>query len=507
MRRNVTAVVLCGLVGCALAGVLIAVGGPDEPQAAVVQVHRSSTASHVTSRRLDCTLRRRHFRTLPELRPTPFCVAVRRGAKVAGEDILVTPRPDPKRNPHEQFGLMLISSDGKLLWYQRRPYKVHDLKPVTYHGQPALAFFERDSAGGYYELLDQQYRPLVRIRAGKDIPTDEHELQLTSDGMAYVGSDPVGPKNITDYVVREIDPATGRARFEWKARGNIALADSFEARPHNGAPWDYFHGNSIDPPTATDPTMVVSARNTSSVYGIDGRTGKTQWILGGKRDQFHLARHPKWVFCTQHDVRRLPGNRLLMFDNGGTHIAATPRCPVHPARVLLFKLDPARHRVKLLRSISSVGLAQSGGGILSGWVGSAVPQSGGDMLVDWGSVPRVSSIGSDGREKLVLRLRYWSYRAAPVRWVGRPPGSPAMVAKRGKGHVTIWASWNGATEIKRWQILAGKDPNALSPVGSAPFEDLETRIRVHTDQPYVTVRALDANGSTLGTARTAKVQR
>jgi hypothetical protein len=30
---------------------------------------------------------------------------------------------------------------------------------------------------------------------------------------------------------------------------------------------------------------------------------------------------------------------------------------------------------------------------------------------------------------------------------------------------------------------------------------------VHTDQPYVTVRALDANGSTLGTARTAKVQR
>src|SRR5262245_7572530 len=480
MRRNVTAVVLCGLVGCALAGVLI-FDGPDEPQAAVVQVHRSTTASRVAdARRLDCKLERRRFRTLPDLRPTPFCVAVRRGAKVADEDILVTPRPDPKRNPHEQFGLMLISNDGKLLWYMRRPYKVHDLKPVTYHGQPALAFFERDSSGGYYELLDQQYRSIVRIRAGGGIPTDEHELQLTPDGMAYLGSDPVKRGNITDYVVREIDPASGSARFEWRARGNVALGDSYAARAHDGTPWDYFHGNSIDPPTASAPPTAVSPPHPAAIYGIDRRTGKTQWILGGKRDQFHLARHPKWVFCTQHDVRRLSGDRLLIFDNGGTHIAGSPRCPVHPARVLLFKLDPAHHRVKLLRSISSVGLAQSGGGFLSGWVGSAVPQANGDMLVDWGSIPRVSSIGRDGREKLVLRLRYWSYRAAPTRWVGRPAGVPAMVAKRNNGHVTIWASWNGATEIKRWQVLAGRDPNALSPVGSAPFEDLETRIRVRT---------------------------
>jgi hypothetical protein len=506
MRRNITAVVLCGLAGCALAGVLIALGGPAEPQAAVVQVHRSATASRVAdARRLDCKLQRRRFRTLPDVRPTPFCVAVRRGAKVGREGILVTPRPDPKRDPHEQFGLMLISNDGKLLWYMRRPHKVHDLKPVSYHGRPALAFFERDSSGGYYELLDQQYRSVARIRAGYGDPTDEHELQLTSQGMAYVGSDPVKRGNITDYVVREIDPASGSARFEWRARGNIALADSYAARPHDGTPWDYFHGNSIDSPTASDPTVIVSARNTSAVYGIDRRTGKTKWILGGKRDQFHLARHPNWVFCTQHDVRRLPGNRLLMFDNGGAHIARSPRCPVHPARVLLFKLDPARHRVRLLRSISSVGLAPSGGGFLSGWVGSAVPQSGGDVLVDWGSVPRVSSIGPDGREKLVLRLRYWSYRAAPSRWVGRPGGVPAMAVKRGDGHVTIWASWNGATEIERWQVLAGKDANALAPVGSAPFEDLETRIRVHTDEPCVAVRALDAHGAVLGAARATKV--
>ena len=265
MRRNITAVVLCGLAGCALAGVLIALSGPDEPQAAVVQVHRSATASRVAdSRRLDCKLRRRHFRTLPHVRPTPFCVAVRRGAKVAGEAILVTPRPDPKRNPHEQFGLMLISSDGKLLWYMRRPYKVHDLKPVTYHGQPALAFFERDSAGGYYELLDQQYRRVVRIRAGHGDPTDEHELRLTPDGMAYVGSDPVKRGNIADYVVREIDPASGAARFEWRARGNVALATATPRARATARRGTTSTATRSTRRRAADPTMVVSARNTSA---------------------------------------------------------------------------------------------------------------------------------------------------------------------------------------------------------------------------------------------------
>jgi hypothetical protein len=271
-------------------------------------------------------------------------------------------------------------------------------------------------------------------------------------------------------------------------------------------PWDYFHGNSIDPPTAGDPTVMISARNTSSIYGIDPKTGRTRWILGGKHDQFHIARHRSWVFCTQHDAQRLPGGRLLLFDNGGTHIARDPRCPVHPARALLFKLDVPHRRVKLLRSFSSVGLARSGGGFFSGWVGSAAPLSGGRMLVDWGQIPRVSELGADGRENLALRLRYWSYRAAPADWKGQPADPPAIVARRANGRVTIWASWNGATSVRHWQVLAGASPRSLAPVGSpAAFQDLETRIAVHTAEPYVAVRALDVHGAALGASRAAHV--
>jgi hypothetical protein len=503
MRRFVVIAIVCALGAVAL---VFARGG-SEPSGAAVQARTAATLTHAAarSRRLTCRLRRRHFRTLPALHPTPFCVTVRRGAKIQSGAILVSPRPDPRHNAHEQFGLMLISRTGKLLWYMPRPAKVHDLKTVSYHGKPMLAYFERTD-GGFYQLLDDHYRPVARIRADGG-PTDEHELRVAADGTAYLGSDPaVRGGRLYDYVAQRVDIASGAVRWRWGALDHIPLRDSFETRPH-GVPWDYFHGNAIDPPTADDPTVMVSARNTSALYGIDPQTGKTKWILGGKRDQFGLARHPKWVFCTQHDAQRLSGNRLLLFDNGGAHIAADPRCPIHPARALMFRLDVARKRVRLLHSWSSVGLAKSGGGLLSGWVGSAAPLAGGAMLVDWGQVPRVSELGPDGRENLLLRLSYWSYRAAPAHWVGRPDGAPLMVASRSGHRVAVWASWNGATEIRRWQVLAGSAADALAPVGApVPFQDLETQMVVRTDQPWVAVRALAADGSVLGTGQPTDIE-
>jgi hypothetical protein len=196
------------------------------------------------------------------------------------------------------------------------------------------------------------------------------------------------------------------------------------------------------------------------------------------------------VFCAQHDARRLPGGRLLLFDNGGTMLARHSRCPVHAARALLFGLDVAHRRVKLLRSYSSVGLAPGGGGLYSDWVGSAQLVPGG-ALVDWGSVSRVSEFGSDGRENLLLQLSYWSYRAEAVQWVGRPLGP----------------SWNGATEVRRWLLLAGPSRDRLAPVGApVRFEDLETRMRVRTGQPWFAVRALGAGDAVLSTSRPTRAR-
>src|SRR5205085_3527838 len=111
----------------------------------------------------------------------------------------------------------------------------------------------------------------------------------------------------------------GVVRFEWRSADHVAPADSYERAPAGGRAWDYFHGNSIAPPSPGHPTVVISSRNTSALYGVDPRTGRTRWILGGKRDQFHIGRAlPGFPFCAQHDVHRLPNGDIMLFDNGGT---------------------------------------------------------------------------------------------------------------------------------------------------------------------------------------------
>src|SRR6059058_5269822 len=49
--------------------------------------------------RLWCKLQHRRFKTLPALKPEGFCFARRTGLSLAKDDILVSPRPDPRVNP------------------------------------------------------------------------------------------------------------------------------------------------------------------------------------------------------------------------------------------------------------------------------------------------------------------------------------------------------------------------------------------------------------------------
>ena len=78
---------------------------------------------------------------------------------------------------------------------------------------------------------------------------------------------------MTEYVIRELDLATGDVLFQWHSLAHVPLWASYLPRPPGGRSWDYFHGNSIELPVPGDPTVIVSARTTSAVYGIDRATG------------------------------------------------------------------------------------------------------------------------------------------------------------------------------------------------------------------------------------------
>ena len=72
------------------------------------------------------------------------------------------------------------------------------------------------------------------------------------------------------------------------------------------------------------------------------------------------------------------------------------------------------------------------------------------------------------------------------------------MAKGGGDTATVYASWNGATAVKSWSVLAGANSENLQQVGGdVAKQGFETKLTAKTDDPYVAVEALDADGRSL----------
>jgi hypothetical protein len=99
-----------------------------------------------------------------------------------------------------------------------------------------------------------------------------------------------------------------------------------------------------------------------------------------------------------------------------------------------------------------------------------------------------------------------SYRAFRFPWSGHPPDRPAAVAERtSEEEVRVYASWNGATEVESWEVLAGERPGRLELVGSVPRDGFETAMLVKISHSYFAVRAKDRLGQTLGISAPVKL--
>ena len=66
----------------------------------------------------------------------------------------------------------------------------------------------------------------------------------------------------------------------------------------------------------------------------------------------------------------------------------------------------------------------------------------------------------------------------------------------------MYASWNGATQVASWRLLAGGSPSALHAILTVPRTGFETAMTVPagTVGPYVAAQALDAAGHVLSSS-------
>jgi Arylsulfotransferase (ASST) len=444
------------------------------------------------------------FRSRQDLRPPAVTVVTRRSGHTRGVILLAT--REGKRD-----GPLILDDHGDLVWFRPEPrgLTATDLRVATDQGKPVLTWWEGRFAGawGYGEgiIADASYRPIARVHAGNGYQADLHEFQLTSQGTALliayhrverdlrsVG----GPRHgrVLDNVVQEIDLANGLVRFEWHALDHVPLRESYAPPQKGRAAWDWCHINSAQ--LTPDGHLLVSARNTHAIYEIDRSTGDVVWQLGGRGSTFRMGRGTD--FAWQHDAELHDDGTVTVFDN-----EAAPPVRTH-SRVLRIRLDIAHRRATL------VSAREHRQRLLSPSQGNVQVLSGGREFVGWGQNPWFTEFAPDGTVLFDAHLArgYDSYRAYRASWTGMPAGAPSVAAQpRGSSSTAVWASWNGATEIAGWQVLAGDDPGALTPVRTVARHGFETAMSIPARPRWIAVRALAADGSTLGTSAPVRPRR
>jgi hypothetical protein len=451
----------------------------------------------------------------PDLRPPT--VAVDAAPATPGPElVLLSPRlEEAKRDgPTHQQGALVLDGEGRTRWFRSAPDggPITDLRVQRYRGEPVLTWWEgaasRFGVGrGHGVIVDRHYEPVATVQAGNGQTADLHEFLLTPRGTALLtiysrarrdltalggGAD----AQVTQGIVQEVDVESGEVLFEWQSLDHVDPEESHRPLPEKASDsYDYFHINSIDEDTEGD--LLVSARHTSAVYKIDRDTGEVVWRLGGERSDFELGDAARFGF--QHDARFLRGGTVQLFDNGAP---AGEGAPQPPSSVKRLRLDLRRMRATLERSLPQPG------GMWAESQGNAVALADGGVMAGWGSTGAFTRFTAGGDVALdgQLPAQYDSYRAYLAPWRGEPRTEPAVHARREKEQVTIAASWNGATEVAAWQVLAGDSGASLAPIGApARWSGLETVIVRATPERFVTVAALDAAGRELGRSPAVQV--
>jgi hypothetical protein len=244
-----------------------------------------------------------------------------------------------------------------------------------------------------------------------------------------------------------------------------------------------------------DDNLLVSARETSAVYKIDRNTGEVIWRLGGKKSDFEMGEGTRFAY--QHDARRLPDGTISLFDNGATVFRNGLPQVVEESRVIVLDLDERRMKASLAREYTHPD------GKYADAAGNAQVLPNGNMFVGWGRALAISEFSREGELLFDARLppQNRSYRAFRSPWSTQPPVRPAVAAERiSEDEVTLYASWNGATEVESWTVLAGERPDQLEPQGAVPRDGFETAMVARTSDRYVAVQARDRFGQTLGTS-------
>jgi hypothetical protein len=438
------------------------------------------------------------FRSAPALHP-PIVFMSGRDPDPQEGDILTD------TNDSAQPGPIILSPQGQLIWFSPVPGDAFDVEVQHYEGQSVLTYWlgvNGVNSPGEDVILNHHYQTVAVVRGGGGYSAGLHEFTITPRGTALISAYAIIPANLTsvggprqgelvDQTIQEIDIATGHVLWQWVASRHVPLTDSYASK-WGKAPYAFFHMNSIQ--QLPNGNLLVSGRNTWTVYEISKRTGAILWRLGGKHSSFKFG--PGAHFEWQHDARMQTDGTITLFDNG----AGPGSQRESQSRGLRLRLNFKTHRATLVKAYTNHPP------LLSVSQGDVQILPDGNVLVGWGAVPGFTEFSAGGRQLFSVRFHgdLQTYRAQRFPWSGQPTTPPGIAVDASHQGTRIYASWNGATGVASWRVLAGASPGRLEPIGEFPKTNFETEMAVDSTEPYFVVQALGQRGHVLGISATLK---
>jgi hypothetical protein len=462
------------------------------------------------------------FVSAPDLHP-PILDVLEKKRGLAQGDLLVAAQGNIRVGSanRDQSGPLIL--DGKLqpVWFSNRGGGLLAFQQETYEGHPVLVWAEGKPPTGNpgpthggsphampipretVMVVNEHYRRVAKLNARSPWNVDAHDISIIGKDI-WVPVDRMakhqdltrygGPQDggVFDVGIQEYQLSTGRLLRTWDpltlgAKGGVPLSASKE---RVSSVWDAYHLNSVQ--ALPDGDVLVSMRNTWAVYLIDPRTDKVIWTLGGKDSTFKLGNGAK--FDWQHDAQLVdPGQgglgadvELTVFDDNSSRGSA---------RGLILRLNTVTDQATLVAAY------RHHPALTASVEGSMQVLSNGNALVGWGSPSaEFTEFSKTGRQLLDVGfpLGEQTYRALLTdTWVGTPYYPPSG-AIRG---TTAYASWNGATEVAKWEVLAGSSAGNLRVVATHACAGFETAIKLAHTYALYEVRALNSGGTTLGTSK------
>jgi hypothetical protein len=421
---------------------------------------------------------------------------------------------------------------GAPVWHAPEWGAAHDLQVQTLSdGRKALSFWtgaeiQTGWVNGTVVLLDARYRVLRAVAARAPYRADFHEFGLveparTSAVLTSYNRIPAnlsaigGPADgwVLDSLVQEValDEA-GTVLFNWSAWEHLPLNETYALPGTRGDgtfadPLDVAHVNAVDASAPDGKHLLISSRHYQQLLKVDRATGAIVWRLGGMRSDFALGAGAAFHF--QHHARWHAGGRAIsLFDNGASDWEAVEST----ARGVYLSVDEAERRVALVREW--LPLYRN----TTKMMGDVQLLPGGNVWVAFGTSPWVMERTWDGALLFWAALGAGGPEAAngPVasdrvfkttEWVGRPAVPPAMAVVLNATAVEVYVSWNGATEVRAWALLAGEVPARMEVVARMTKAGFEDRFVLGKKEAkvYVAVRAVGHDGATLGTTGVQRV--